>query len=129
MKKKNLFFILAIIVLVAAGIYGLAATAHSNAVKKSHDDLMKDLSFYATKAREYYERPAALGGGNRNFADITLSKLSVESSNATGRFFIVGTPTKDEVVIAGVGFVITQDDSTRVQVLVTDQNTTFQVIN
>jgi hypothetical protein len=129
MKKQKLLLILSIIVLAAAGIYVLAATAHSNAVKKSHDDLMKDLSFYATKAREFYERPAALGGGNRSFADITLSKLSLESSNATGRFFIVGTPTKDEVVIAGIGLVTAEDDSTRVQVLVTEQNSTFQVIN
>jgi len=129
MKQKKLLLIFLIIVLVGAGIYSVVSTAHSNAVKKSHDDLMKDLSFYATKAREYYERPATLGGGNRSFADITLLKLSVESANTTGRFLIVGTPTKDEVVIAGVGFFTTEGDSTRVQVLVTDQNTTFQVIN
>jgi len=129
MKLKHLLLILFTLVLVGGTIVVLLAISHSKAVEKSHKDLTNDLSYYATKAREFYWRPSALGGGNRSFAGITLSKLSMISSNTTGRFFIVGNPTKDEVVIGGIGKVMVGDDSTQVQVLVNEQNSTFQIIH
>jgi hypothetical protein len=129
MKRKQLLLILINLVLVSGIIIIVLSISHSKAVDKSHNDLKNDLSYYATKAQEFYWRPSALGGGNRNFSGITLSRLSMVSSNAAGRFFIVGTPTKDEIVIGGIGTITAGKDSTQVQVIVNGQNTTYQIIH
>jgi len=129
MGYKQLLSILFILVLVGSAIIVTLMIFHSKAVETSHIELKNELSYYATKAREFYWRPSALGGGNRSFAELTLSKLSMVSSNATGRFFIVGSPTKDEVVIGGVGMVTVGKDTTRAQVIVNEQNSTFQIIH
>jgi len=129
MKRKQLLLILINLVLVSGIIIAVLSISHSKAVDKSHNDLKNDLSYYATKAQELYWRPSVLGGGDRSFSGITLPKLSMVNSNATGRFFIVGSPTKDEIVIGGIGTITVGKDSTHVQVIVNEQNTTYQIIH
>jgi hypothetical protein len=101
----------------------------ANAVEANRNALTNDLLYYAAKVREFYWRPLTLGGGNRSFSGITLTKLSVVSSNTNGRYFIVGSPTKDEIVIRGIGTVTVGKDTTQVQVIVNEQDNTFQTIH
>jgi hypothetical protein len=101
----------------------------ANAVEANRNALTNDLLYYATKAREFYWRPSTLGGGNRSFFAVTLPKLSMVTSNANGRYFIVGSPTKDEIVIGGIGTVTVGKDTAQVQVIVNEQNNTFQIIH
>ena len=129
MVYKQLLSILFILVIVGSAIIVTMMILHSKQVETNHNELKNELIYYATKAREFYWRPSALGGGNRSFAGVTLAKLSMVSSNATGRFFIVGSPTKDEVVIGGIGTVTVGKDTTQAQVIVNEQNSTFQIIH
>jgi hypothetical protein len=129
MGYKQLLSILFILVFVGSALTATLMMFHSKAVETSHNELKNELYYYAVKAREFYWRPSALGGGNRSFAEVTLSKLSMVSSNATGRFFIVGSPTKGEVVIGGIGTITVGKDSTQAHVIVNEQNSTFQIIH
>jgi hypothetical protein len=129
MKTKQLLLILFILVLVGVAMTVALTRSQAKAVEANCKALTNDLLFYAAKAREFYWRPSALGGGNRSFSGVTLPMLSNVSSNANGRFFIKGSPTKDEVVIGGIGTVVTGKDTVQVQVIVNEQNNTFQIIH
>jgi hypothetical protein len=129
MGSQQLLLILLIMVLVGIAMTVAITISQANAVEASRNALTNDLLYYAAKAREFYWRPSTLGGGNRSFSGATLPKLSMVSSNANGRFFIVGSPTKDEIVIRGMGTVTVGKDTTQVQVIVNVQNNTFQIIH
>ena len=129
MGSKHLLLILFILVLVGVALTVAITRSQAKAVETNCNALMNDLHYYAAKAREFYWRPSTLGGGNRSFSGLTLAKLSMVSLNANGRFFIVGSPTKDEIVIGGIGTVTVGKDTTQVQVIVNDQNCTYQVIH
>jgi|WetSurMetagenome_2_1015567.scaffolds.fasta_scaffold93105_3 hypothetical protein len=129
MGKKQLLLILCTLVLVGGAIVAATSLFHAKAVEANRNALTNDLEYFAAKAREFYWRPSVLGGGNRSFAEATSSKISMASSNSNGRFFIVGSPTKDEIVIRGVGKVGMGKDSTQVQVIVNEQYTTFQILH
>ena len=103
--------------------------SHAKAVEANCNAITNDLLYYAAKAREFYWRPSTLGGGNRSFSGVTLPKLSLVSSNANGRFFIVGSPTKDEIVIKGIGTVTEGKDTTQVQVIINEQNNSSWIIH
>jgi len=129
MGMKQLLLILIIMVLISIALIVTISIFHAKAVETNRNALTNDLLYYAAKAREYYWRPSTLGGGNRSFSGITLPMLSNVSSNANGRYFIVGSPTKDEVVIRGIGTVTVGKDTTQVQVIVNEQNNTFQIVH
>jgi len=129
MKIKQLLLILFILVFIGIALTAVITISQAKAVEANCKALTNDLFYDAAKAREFYWRPSALGGGNRSFSGATLSKLSLVPSNANGRFFIVGSPTKDEVVIRGVGKVTRGKDTTQVQVIVNEQNNSFQIIH
>jgi hypothetical protein len=116
-------------VLVGVAMTVAITIYQANAVEANRNALTNDLLYYAAKAREFYWRPSTLGGGNRSFSGVTLLKISVMSSNANGRYFIVGSPTKDEIVIRGIGTVTVGKDTTQVQVIVNEQNNSFQIIH
>jgi hypothetical protein len=129
MGSKRLLLILVIMLLVGIAMTIVITKFQANAVEANRNALTNDLLYYAAKAREFYWRPSMLGGGNRSFSGVTLPELSMVSSNANGRFFIVGSPTKDEIVIRGIGTVTVGKDTTQVQVIVNEQNNTFQIIH
>jgi hypothetical protein len=129
MGSKRLLLILVIMLLVGIAMTIVITKFQANAVEANRNALTNDLLYYAAKAREFYWRPSILGGGNRSFSGVTLPKLSIVSSNANGRFFIIGSPTKDEIVIRGIGTVTVGKDTTQVQVIVNEQNNTFQIIH
>jgi hypothetical protein len=129
MGSQQLLLILFIMLLVGIAMTVAITIFQANAVKANRNALTNDLLYYAAKAREFYWRPSTLGGGNRSFFGVTFPKLSMASSNANGRFFIVGSPTKDEIVIRGIGTVTGGKDTTQVQVIVNEQNNAFQIIH
>jgi hypothetical protein len=128
-QKKQLLLILITLLFIGIGLTVTSMIFQAKSVEANRNALTNDLLYYAVKAREFYWRPSTLGGGNRSFSGVTLSMLSTVSSNANGRYFIVGSPTKDEIVIGGVGTVTVGKDTTQVQVIVNEQNNTFQVIH
>jgi hypothetical protein len=129
MGSQQLLLILLIMVVVGIAMTVGITIFQANAVEANRNALTNDLLYYAAKAREFYWRPSTLGGGNRSFSGVTLPKLSMMSSNANGRFFIAGSPTKDEIVIRGIGTVSIGKDTTQVQVIVNEQNNTVQIIH
>jgi len=128
MVKKQLILILSIMVVIIIGLSVTRMIFQAKAVEANRKALTNDLLYYAAKAREFYWRPSTLGGGNRSFAGLTLPMISTVSSNTNGRYFVVGSPTRDEVVIGGIGTVSAGKDSTLVQVIVNVQSNSFQVI-
>jgi preprotein translocase subunit YajC len=128
MKSKQLFLILFILVLIGIAMTVVITRSQAKAVEANRNALTNDLLYYAAKAREFYWRPTTLGGGNRSFFGVTLPMLSNVSSNANGRYFIVGSPTKDEIVIKGIGTVTEGKDTAQVQVIINEQNNSSWII-
>jgi hypothetical protein len=129
MGPKQLLLIFLIMVSVGIVMTVAITISQAKAVEANRNAITNDLLYYVAKAREFYWRPSTLGGGNRSFSGVTLPMLSMVSSNANGRFFIVGSPTKDEIVIRGIGTVTVGKDTTQVQVIVNERNNTFQIIH
>ena len=129
MGSQQLLLILLIMVLIGIAMTVVITISQAKAVEANCNALTNDLLYYAAKAREFYWRPSTLGGGNRSFSGVTLPKLSIVSSNANGRFFIVGSPTKDEIVIKGIGTVTVGKDTTQVQVIINEQNNSSWIIH
>jgi hypothetical protein len=129
MGQQQLLLIVLSVILVGIALGVAINLFQANAIESNRSAISDDLLYYATKAREFYWRPSTLGGGNRSFSGITLPKLSKMASNANGRYFIVGSPTEDEIVIMGIGTVKVEDDTVQVQVIVNEAKNTFQIIH
>ena len=130
MGSQQLLLIVLSMVLVGISLVVAITLFQANAIEASRNALTDDLLYFASRARDFYWRPSTLGGGNRSFIGITsFNKISRMSVNANGRYFIVGSPTKDEIVLGGIGKIEVGDDTTEVQVVVNEQTNTFQIIH
>jgi hypothetical protein len=128
MGSQQLLLVVLSVILVGIAVALAITLFQANVVESSRDSLTNDLLYFATRARDYYWRPATLGGGNRTFIGISFPKLSSMSSNDNGRYFLVSV-SPHELVIAGIGRVTVGTDTTQVQVIVNEQNNTFQIIH
>jgi hypothetical protein len=128
MGSQQLLFVVLSVILVGIAVALAITLFQANMVESSRDSITNDLLYFATRARDYYWRPATLGGGNRTFIGVTFSKLSNMTSNDNGRYFIAST-SQHELVIVGIGRVAVGTDTTQVQVIVNEQNNTFQIIH
>ena len=100
-------------------LVGIAITVgitlfQSNAIESGRNALIEDMLFFAGKAREYYWRPYVLGGGGRNFKGVTIRTLTTQPENDNGRYYLDGEPSEHELVLMGVGRMISGNDTIRV---------------
>lgn len=128
MGSQQLLLIVLTMILVGIALALAITLFQANAIEASRNALTDDLLYFAMRARDYYWRPFTLGGGNRSFLGITFNRLSNMSANENGRYFI-SSVSQHEMVIVGIGKVTVGGDTTQVQVIVNEQNNTFQIIH
>lgn len=128
MGQQNLLIVVVGIMIVAIAVTVGISLFRGNSVEAARNNLIVDLGFYAQKAREYFWKPRAQGGGDRSFTGVRLDNLAYATQNENGRYY-VETSTQDEVIIVGVGMVVSGDDTIRVRMRVSERRNIVEILN
>jgi Tfp pilus assembly protein PilE len=123
-QQQLLLIILGVIVVGIAVAVGITMFSDS-AVSANRDAITNDLVNLASRAQQYYRRPAMLGGGSNSFVGLTadilgLQKLTNKATNGNGTYSIsvagAGVGTASTVTLLGVGNEIGSDGTSKVTV-------------
>jgi len=132
-QQQLLLIILGAIVVGIAVVVGITMF-QDNAISANRDAVTSDLVALGARAQQYYRRPLPMGGGGVSFEGLTMAKLvgaatGDEWVNPNGTYTIVGTPTKQEVIMKGIGFEKTDGKFVEVQCRVIPDSLQTTVIN
>ena len=128
MGQQNLLIVVVGIMIVAIAVTVGISMFRGNSVEAARNNLIVDLGFYAQKAREYFWKPRAQGGGDRSFLGVRLDNLAYATENENGRYFVESS-TQDELVMVGVGMVVSGDDTIRVRMRVSERRNIVEILN
>ena len=126
-QQQHLLIILGVLIVgiaIAVGV-GMFRTSSTDMIRNA---VISDLNYYAGKAREYYWKPRVQGGGDRSFADVRIDNIAYSTENHNGRYFVESS-TDMEVVLVGVGKMISGDDSIRVRMIVSERRNLVEILN
>ncbi len=128
MSNQQMLLIILVVIIVGAAIaVGISLFQEDN-IEASRAAIIQDLQILAGQARQYYVKPYYLGGGNRTFSGVTFNNISRISQNENGRYYIQNA-SQSQLTIVGVGWLVSDDDSIRVSMSVTEQSNVIQVLN
>lgn len=132
-QQQLLLIILGAIVVGIAVVVGITMF-QDNAISANRDAVTNDLVALGARAQQYYRRPTTVGGGGTSFEGLTMGKLvgpvtGDEWVNPNGTYSIMGTPTKQEVTMKGIGFEKTDGQFVEVQCRVIADSLQTTVIN
>ncbi len=99
-QQQLLLIVLGTIIVGVAVVVGINMFT-TGAINAERDALIQDVNNIASSAASYWRKPAALGGGARDFtgiADVTV--FGADSSNANGIFTMTVTNATTIVVTA-----------------------------
>jgi len=99
-QQQLLLIVLGTIIVGVAVVVGINMFS-TGAVNAERDALVQDVNNIASSAAAFWRKPAALGGGARDFtgiADVTV--FGADSSNANGTFAMTVTNATTIVVTA-----------------------------
>ena len=87
-QQQLLLIVLGTILVGVAGVVGINMFT-TGAINAERDALLQDVNNIASTAAAYWRKPAALGGGARDFSGITtVVVFGADSSNANGSFVL-----------------------------------------
>ena len=126
MGQQQLLLIVLGVIIVGIAIFVGITLFQSNAAEAKRNNVTNELINLATLAQQYYQRPTALGGGNRAF---TGWQIPLElRTTANGSY--EATVAADQVTLLGTGNeVVTGSDSVKVQLVVYPQSFQTTIIN
>jgi len=100
----------------------------ANEIESNRMAVIEDLQILANKARQFYLKPISLGGGASNYTNASMRKIGGISNDDNGSYYIEQT-YQNKIVFMGVGNVISDDDSIRVRMIVTQYQDSVDIIN
>jgi Tfp pilus assembly protein PilE len=100
-QQQLLLIILGVIVVGIAVAVGITMFT-DNAISANRDAVTNDLVNLASRAQQFYRRPASMGGGEGAFTGLTLDKLTTKPSNSNGNYSL-GTVAAGSVTLTGKG--------------------------
>ena len=87
-QQQLLLIVLGTIIVGVAVVVGINMFT-TGAINAERDALLQDVNNIASSAAAYWRKPAALGGGARDFSGITtVVVFGADSSNANGSFVL-----------------------------------------
>ncbi len=103
-QQQLLLIILGVIIVGIAVAVGITMF-QDNALSASRDAMTADLVNLASKAQQYYRKPASLGGGGNSFAGITAVTVLVGAAVATNdnATYEVSSVSASSIVFTGTG--------------------------
>jgi Tfp pilus assembly protein PilE len=136
-QQQLLLIILGVIVVGIAVAVGITMFSDS-AISANRDALTNDLVNLASRAQQYFRRPAALGGGGYSFSGLTadatgLSRLTNKTSNGNGTYTIAvagsGTGTSASLTLKGIGNELNNGTAVQVQAKVWPDRDSVWMVN
>ncbi len=129
MGAQQLMLVVVGMVIVGIAIVVAVDMFQAEAIESSRNALIGDLNFFAGRAREYYMKPANLGGGSHDFSGITIRSLAAHAQNDNGRFFIESAD-RDQLILVGVGWVVSSDgDTISVRMRVNERTNIIEILH
>jgi hypothetical protein len=121
MGQQQLLLLILASLITGAGVLWGVNMFQENAGQANMDAVTQDCLIFATKAQAWYQRPSALGGGGRDFTDISFVKLgyAVDPYTNENGSFSFGAITTNSVQIIGDGKESLDGDTTPLKVIVT----------
>jgi len=99
-QQQLLLIVLGTIIVGVAVVVGINMFT-TGAVNAERDALLQDVNNIASSAASYWRKPAAIGGGARDFTGVTsVTTFGSDSSNANGTFAISAVATSQFVLTA-----------------------------
>ena len=99
-QQQLLLIVLGTIIVGVAVVVGINMFT-TGAINAERDALVQDVNNIASSAAAYWRKPAALGGGARDFTGISdVTVFGADSSNANGTFAMSVTNATTIVVTA-----------------------------
>jgi hypothetical protein len=122
-----------LLLILGAIVVGIAIAVavtlfHDSAVNANRDALTNDLMDFASRSQQYYYRTVSNGGGGNSFTNITINMLTNNRFNLNGSYSILDV-TPSQVILAGRGLYLVNNDSVEVHCTVTPVAYTFTVIH
>lgn len=111
-QQQLLLIVLGVIIVGVAVVVGIQMFSDS-AESANIDAVSNELLNYASGAQQYYAKPAAMGGGGKDFTGYTLASDSTDNATYT---LAVGTET---VTITGTCLTAEKSNGNAVTVVVT----------
>ena len=114
-QQQLLLIVLGIIIVGVAIVIGINLFK-ANAVEAKRNNVINELVNLAAMAQQYYQKPSALGGGNRTFTGWKIPKELRTTANGS---FEIENIDEQEITLIGTGNeVVTGNDSVKVQMVV-----------
>lgn len=122
--------IVSAIVFIVAIPVGITMYSDS-AINADRDALANDLVNLASRAQQYYARPASLGGGGQSFNSLTsITLLTNKPQNSNGTYWIVSNKGGDgPVVIGGRGLEVYNGRPVEVHIVVSPTEDRVVMVN
>jgi len=102
MGQQQLFLLVLVVILigaaVAVGIFMFIAQAASANQMAVSNDLVN----LAHRAEQYYIKPPLMGGGGHTFSGMTITHLTLKTTNDNGSYSVIST-SNEFAVLEGVG--------------------------
>ena len=120
MGQQQLLLIILGVIIVGVAVVISIVMFKDNGVSANRDALRTDLMLLASKAKIYYRRPVAMGGGGRSFSSLTpggvgmllLVNAEFSDHNANGNYLIIYS-VEDSIVFQGIGNILLDDGESR----------------
>ena len=99
-QQQLLLIVLGTIIVGVAVVVGINMFT-TGAINAERDALIQDVNNIASSAASYWRKPAALGGGARDFTGIgDVTVFGADSTNANGTFSMTVTNSSEIIVTA-----------------------------
>ena len=101
-QQQLLLIVLGTIIVGVAVVVGINMFT-TGAVNAERDAMMQDINAIASDAAAYWRKPAAMGGGARDFTNASdITSFGSDSSNANGVYVMSGA-TATQFTLTGTG--------------------------
>ncbi|KUG26578.1 hypothetical protein ASZ90_003580 [hydrocarbon metagenome] len=127
MGQQQLLLIVLGVIVVGIAIFVGINLFQANAAEAKRNNVINELVNLAAHAQQYYQKPAALGGGNRTFIGWYIPHELRTTAN--GSYKILNRAAQEITLIGTGNEVVTGTDSVKVQLVVSPTEYLAQVIN
>lgn len=114
-QQQLLLLILAAVIVGVAITLGINMFAQ-NSAQANQEAVVQDVLTIASRAQAWYRRPVQMGGGGRDYTNITLANLNFRSPNANGSYAL-SNANNASLTITGTG--VEDGDGDNVNLVVT----------
>lgn len=111
MGQQQLLLIVLSTVIVGIAIAVGINIVNSSAGQANRDSVMQDLVTLGERAKDWYRKPAVMGGGQGEFTGFTFDAIGWPASNENGSY-VFTIPNVDQIVFTGTGVEDLDDDGT-----------------